>query len=107
MLNEQDMLSVNQTAAQIKLMEAWKAANCEDYPIKLMTERVENGDDQRILRSNPTRRMNEGGKTRIARSSFTRDTGRVWNQAPRNIKEAGTLGLAKKLIRDYCKTLPV
>ena len=29
------MMSVNQTAAQIKLLEMWKAKNTEDYPLKI------------------------------------------------------------------------
>ena len=33
MLDKFDMLSVNQTAAQIKLTEAWKAMNDKEYPV--------------------------------------------------------------------------
>ena len=35
MLNNQGMLSVNQTAAQIKLVEMWKAKHVEIYPINV------------------------------------------------------------------------
>ena len=36
-----------------------------------------------------------------------RDTGRVWIQAPRNVKEATSVNIAKKAIKDYCKKLPI
>ncbi len=39
----ENMLSVNQIAAQIKLTEMWKASNDPQYPIKMRTrERQEN-----------------------------------------------------------------
>ena len=40
--------------------------------------------------------MREGGKTKQAERSFVRDTGRLWNQAPTEIKEAGTIGIVKQ-----------
>ncbi len=38
LLEEQNMLSVNQMAAQIKLTEMWKAVNDPLYPIKMKTQ---------------------------------------------------------------------
>ena len=35
MVENQKITSVNQTAAQIKLLEMWKAKNTEDYPLKI------------------------------------------------------------------------
>ena len=35
MLKKYNLPSVNQLAAQIKLVEAWKSQNIEQYPIKL------------------------------------------------------------------------
>ena len=32
---------------------------------------------------------------------------KIWNQAPSSIKEAKTMAIAKKLVKNYCKTLPV
>ena len=39
MLDKFDMLSINQTAAQIKLQEAWKAREDQNYSINLNIER--------------------------------------------------------------------
>jgi hypothetical protein len=34
-LSKQNMLSINQLYARIKLIEMWKAANCEKYPLDI------------------------------------------------------------------------
>ena len=48
MLDNQNMLSVNQLAAQIKLAEVWKARNGENYPVKTEFRTVnENGTSTR------------------------------------------------------------
>ena len=50
LLDNQNMLSVNQIAAQIKLTEMWKASNDPQYPIKMKTrERQENAIETRSL----------------------------------------------------------
>ena len=59
------------------------------------------------LRTTSVRLWREDGKTSAARESFTRNSAKIWNQAPRAIKEAMTLYQAKKCVKDYCKTLPV
>ena len=40
LLDNQNMLSVNQIAAQIKLTEMWKASNDPQYPIKMKTKEI-------------------------------------------------------------------
>jgi hypothetical protein len=48
LLEEQNMLSVNQMAAQIKLTEMWKASNDPQYPIKMKTpDNLEEGVETR------------------------------------------------------------
>ncbi len=50
LLDNQNMLSDNQVAAQIKLTEMWKASNDPQYPIKMKTkERQENAVETRSL----------------------------------------------------------
>ena len=49
--------------------------------------------------------MEEGGKTKQAEKSFMRDAGKIWNQAPKEMKEAKNIGAAKKLIKHSCKKL--
>ena len=46
-------------------------------------------------------------KSNAARESFIRNAAKCWNQAPMALKEAVTLAQAKKLVKEYCKSLPV
>ena len=46
MLENQEMLSVNQLAAQIKLTEVWKAKNTEEYPIRMDNKRGQQEEPQ-------------------------------------------------------------
>ena len=102
------VLSINQTVAEIKLFEAWKANRDENYPIHLWREgRIEGEEPARNTRETNRREMREGGRTIQAENSFVRDTGRIWNRAPMEIRVAPSKGIAKKLIRNYCKGLPI
>ena len=108
MLDKFDLLSINQTSAQIKLTEAWKASKDINYPIEMKPRREPPGDGTpRQMRATTQKEIREGGKTILAEKSFTRDTGKLWNAAPKEIKEAETVGIAKEKIKQYCKLLPV
>ena len=39
--------------------------------------------------------------------SQDRNAAKLWNAAPKSIKEPKTLFSAKAMIKDYCKTLPL
>ena len=64
-------------------------------------------EQTRNVRASTRKEMTEGGKTKTFERSLARDTGKLWNQAPREIRDAPTQELAKKQIRLYCKTLPI
>ena len=61
MLDTQNMLSVNQLAAQIKLNEMWKAKYTAEYPIKFSYKETQPG--ARETRGNKTGRMIETGRS--------------------------------------------
>ena len=105
LLEEQNMLSVNQMAAQIKLTEMWKASNDPHYPIKMKMRdsQVEGMETRSSTRGDMTE---TGGSTR-AKKSFTIDAAKVWNKASEKIRTAKTLAMAKKAIKAHCKTLPI
>ena len=105
MLKETGNLSVNQTAAQIKLLEMWKATHLPKYPIKLEIVRQENGRTQ--TRSNNDTKIKELGHTNIMRQSFVGDSARLWNRAPTGIKNAKTISGAKLEIKKYVTSLPL
>ena len=70
-------------------------------------EREKGEEPARNTRATNRREMREGGRTIQAENSFVRDTGRMWNKAPSEIREASLKGNAKRLIRIYCKGLPI
>ena len=78
MLERFDLLSINQTSAQIKLLEAWKASRNPNYPINLTKTRLPEEEQMTInVRLSTRREMREGRKTKQSNSSFTRDTGKL------------------------------
>ena len=107
LLKNAKILSVNQLAASIKLTEAWKSCNISDYPIQLEINHKNLVPNDRTVRPNTIRQWKEDGETALARDSFSRNTAKLWNQAPTKLKEANSLPLAKKAIKEYCQTLPV
>jgi hypothetical protein len=105
LLDNQNMLSVNQIAAQIKLTEMWKASNDPQYPIKMKTrERQENAVETRSVTRGD---LTEVGRSTRAKKSFICDAAKVWNKAPEKIRTSKTLTTAKKAIREHCKSLPI
>ena len=107
MLEKFNMLSVNQLAAQVKLVEVWKALNDPKCPIKMPRKMVTEEGRARNLRPGTRRDLVEDCNTKLARSSFGKDASRIWNQAPEEIKTANSLFLAKRLIKEHCKLLPI
>ena len=104
-LEKFDLLSVNQLAANIKLVEVWKSLNQEDYPITL--------DPYNQLRPNlglrpqANRIFKDNCKYKKSESSFHIDAARLWNAAPKEITNATSLGTVKSAVLLFCKTLPV
>ena len=107
MLEKYNLPSVNQLAAEIKLTETWKSINVDDCPIKLNSYNC-NLDENRIgLRPQQNRIFNDSYRLQIAQSSFHVDSAKLWNYAPTNVQCAQTLTLAKKAIKEHCKSLPL
>ena len=105
LLTNQQMLSVNQTAAQIKLTEMWKAINVPKFPIKVNKQQTPN--DSRTTRGVTNGRIIEEGSSNLVTNSFIGDATRLWNRAPEAIKTAGSIFCAKQEIKKYVSTLPI
>ena len=84
------LLSVNQLAAQIKLIEVWKSINREGYPIQLDPYNCHLSQSGIELRPKLNRVFNDTTKLRLAESSFNRDAARIWNAAPADVTSACT-----------------
>ena len=103
MLSSLNVLSVNQTAAQIKLTEMWKALNDSAYPLK-MELKSSNG---MVTRSSTRGEVVEFGSSSKTIKSFYGSATRLWNQGPVSIRQAQTLNQAKEEIKKFCRTLPI
>ena len=107
MLEKFQLLSVNQLAAEIKLTETWKSINVEGCPIKLDPYNPNQDEGEHRLRPQPTRIFNDSYRLQLAQSSFHVDSARLWNNAPPRVHSAPSLIMAKKAIKEHCKSLPV
>ena len=101
------LLSVNQLAASIKILEAWKSLNINNFPIHLEPNNKCSSNGDRQVRPSTSRLRNQDARTNAARESFSRNAAKIWNGAPNDIKNVKSLNLAKKAIKSYCKTLPI
>ena len=104
-LNNLNMLSINQTNAQIKITEGWKINNIKNYPTKWELKTI--AVDERSTRANSEMKIPETAKSKTTQSSFNNDAKKLWNKIPQNIKDCSSLYMAKKAIRQFVKTLPV
>ena len=105
LLNNVNMLSVNQTNAQIKLTEVWKALNGKSSSLNNL--KMKTLTSNRITRSITNGELMEEGLSNKALNTYQNDASRLWNRAPISIKSCGSLSLAKKAIKEFVKCLPI
>ena len=105
LLQKYNLPSVNQLAGEIKLMEAWKAINIPSYPFQMEENEPNRQVMDRSLRQNTIKKWKDSAKTKAARESMSIDCAKLWNNAPLEIKNATTKGMAKREIKKFSKTL--
>ena len=106
MLEELGWLSINQICAQTRLIEAWKTINVEDYCLGEVL-RLKKKSEHMCTRSNKQDLFETSQPNKFANASFAQKTSQIWNECPKSVKEAKSLTLAKKAIRQFVKTLPI
>ena len=100
-LERNNMLSVNQTGAQIKLTEMWKSKNVVSYPLHPpIMNPIENGITTRSA-------TNEKFQNNSTPCTFIGDATRIWNHAPLAITTAKNIIAVKKNVKLFCSTLPI
>ena len=107
LLGKFNLPSVNQLAAEIKLIEAWKIMNVPDYPISLDSNNPQRDTGDRTVRDTTTRHWKDHAKFKNSRESFNIDTAKLWNLVHKDIKSAETLNSAKTRIKIFCKSLEI
>jgi hypothetical protein len=88
------ILSVNQTAAQIKLIEMLKVDNLAQYPMKMEVEPGHIGG--RFTRSGQEIKYRDTGSTKTVRQSFCGYGPKLWIKAITCIKMAKTFKRQRK-----------
>ena len=105
LLKKYNLPSVNQLAAEIKLVEAWKIMHVPDYPLQLLPNNPNKVNTQRSIRPTSIKLWKDNANLKCAQESFTIDAGRLWNQALQNITTADSLQRAKSNIKKWCSQL--
>ena len=106
MLEKFNLPSVNQLAAEIKLIEVWKSLNTENSPIRLEPYNA-NSNPVQQLRTKSNRIFDDSANLKASRSSFNVDAARIWNMAPDRVRSAKSLAEAKRIIKLHTKSLPI
>ena len=94
-------LSVNQLNAQMKLLDMWKANNLKKYPTKVKL--VECIGEKSTTRAVTNGKLQEEGRTVLAKNTFYNDAVVAWNRAPDSIKKCVTIWSAKKQNKEFVK----
>ena len=102
MLDRLGWLSINQLAAEIRLIEVWKGLNLNNGLSDLF-EKVEGS-----TRAASENRIQVGGlNSKLKDNSFHYPSVKLWNMAPVAVVMSKTEGSARKAIRQFVKTLPM
>ena len=99
LLKKYKLPSVNQLAAEIKLVKAWKIMNIPSYPLQLEDNNPNKQPNQRSIRPSSIKLWKDIAKLICAQESFTIDTARLWNRVPTTISSAQSLQIAKTSIK--------
>ena len=66
--------SVNQLAAEIKILEAWKSLNLEDYPFQMEPANPGRNTQGRAVRETTERKWNDSAHSKASEVSCSRDS---------------------------------
>ena len=105
MLEKLGWLSINQLAAEVRLIEVWKAIHLSDYSLSHVFSKFESATlPTRSLQKNC---LKNNLKSRIRENSFKYPSALLWNSAPMSVTMADNEKAARKAIRKFVKSLPL
>ena len=99
MLENLGWLSVNQLAAETRLIEAWKSVHIDDYCMKDVLKLRHKGSYN--TRSNHVDYLDTGVEDIYGSAGFVNTTAKLWNKSPKLVKEATSISIAKREIRKF------
>ena len=88
-----------QLAAETRLIEAWKAVLIEDNCMREVLKLRHRGNYR--TRNNHVDFLEPGVDDIYGSAGFVQTTAKLWNASPMSVKEAPTISLAKKEIRNF------
>ena len=99
MLDNIGWLSINQLAAETRLIEAWKSIHLDNYCMKDILQLRHKSSYN--TRSHNVDYLDTGVNDIYGSAGFVNTTAKLWNKSPNAVKEATTISLAKKEIREF------
>ena len=91
--------SINQLAAQTRLIQAWKSVHLENNCMKDVLHLRPKGNYN--TRLNNVDLLDTGVEDIYGSAGFVNATAKLWNKAPKSVKEASSLCVAKREIRKF------
>ena len=101
-LKKYNLPSVNQLAAEIKLVEAWKIMNIPNYRLILEDNNPNRLPRQRSVRPTSIKQWKDSANLKCAQESFTIDTSKLWNHLPTNIINAKSIFQSSMILLYKC-----
>ena len=105
MLDELEWLSLNQMAAESRLIHAWKTAYNHDYCLNDTLKKRHKSSYQ--TRSQQQDFFERGVPDLHGSVGFVNTTAKIWNSASEEIRTSASLSEARRHIRNYVKKLPL
>ena len=104
LMSKAGFLSVNQMAAESKLLEVWKQLNEKPGCLK---ELFSYSTSYKETRSTTRNDLTWSETTMRATLGFVPSSSKIWNDAPLILREAKSRNAARTIIKKYAQSLPV
>ena len=105
MLDRLGWLSINQLAAEVRLIEVWKSINNSEYSLSHIFSRFESST--LTTRAQQSQRLKNCLKSSYRENSFQYPSVLLWNLAPNSVTKAVSEKSARKAIRAFVKSMPL
>ena len=104
MLNSIGWPSINQLCAKTRLEQIWKAYKYQRHPNSGLFK-IKSNVHYSLRSNNEKMQINESNYRSVR--SFSLPTAKLWNLAPKEIRETNKISTAKQLIENFARKLPL
>ena len=96
---------INQLVAEVKLFEVWKSLREPPFTLGALFNPIQK-TTQMVTKSSNRETLKVPGKSKVSQSGFAASGAILWNSAPSALHEAKTRHQAKRIIKEFVRTLP-